>query len=136
MIRIVHIPRLINTMHAILRYITFRLRTECVNTCHIIHVFRIMMNQIGMYSVITHTIHSLRPSPTKTDTTIRHFTDFIMLDIDVSYISRSNGKASPIFIAYFREIAIIDLLLCAYFPTISRIVWQMRLMGSRRKTAD
>ena len=136
MIRIVYIPRLINTMHAILRYITFRLRTECVNTCHIIHVFRIMMNQIGMYSVITHTIHSLRPSPTKADATIRHFTDFIMLDIDVPYISRSNGKTSPIFIAYFREIAIIDLLLCAYFPTISRIVWQMRFMGSRRKTAD
>ena len=79
------------------------------------------MNQIGMYSVITHTIHSLRPSPTKADATIRHFTDFIMLDIDVPYISRSNGKTSPIFIAYFREIAVIDLLLCAYFPTISRI---------------
>ena len=101
-----------------------------------LHVFRIMMNQIGMYSVITHTIHSLRPSPTKADATIRHFTDFIMLDIDVPYISRSNGKTSPIFIAYFREIAVIDLLLCAYFPTISRIVWQMRFMGSRRKTAD
>ena len=39
-------------------------------------------------------------------------------------------------IKLLKTIAVIDLLLCAYFPTISRVVWQMRFMGSRRKTAD
>ena len=86
-----------------------------------------------MNSVITHTIHSLCPSPTKTDATIRNFTDFIMLDINITHIPRSNGETSPVLNPNFREIAIIDLLVCAYFPAVSRIIRQMRFVSNRRK---
>ena len=122
MVRIVHITGCIDAMNTILSYITFGLGTKCIYSCHIIHMFGIMMDQIRMNSVISHTIHRLRPSPPEADTAIRHFTDLIMFHIDIADLSRSDGKASPIFIANFSKIAIIDLLMCTYFPTVGRII--------------
>ena len=57
-----------------------------------------------------------------------------MLDINITHIPRSNGETSPVLNPNFREIAIIDLLVCTYFPAVSRIIRQMRFVSSRRKT--
>ena len=136
MIRVVYITWFINTMNTILRHIAFRLGTKRINPGYIIHMLCIMMNQISMYMVIAHTIYCLRPSPTKADTTIRNFTNLVMLYMYIPHVSCRNSETSPVFITNFCKIAIIDLLICAYFPTVSRFIRQMCFMGSRRKTAD
>ena len=136
MIGIVYITWLINAMYAILSYITFRLRAQCINSGYVVHMLCIVMNQIRVHSVVTHTVHCLRPAPAKADAAIRNFADFIVFYINISHIPRKDCKTSPIFITHFGKVAITDLLMRAYFPKVGRVVRQMCFMGSRRETAD
>ena len=96
----------------------------------------IVMDQIGMNLIILHTIHCLSPSPAKADTAIRHFAYFIVHDMDVAYISRSNGKTTPIFVTRLRKITVVNPLMCTHFTTVGRIVRKMCLVSSRGETPD
>ena len=44
------------------------------------------MNQIRVHSVVTHTVHCLRPAPAKADAAIRNFADFIVFYINIFHI--------------------------------------------------
>ena len=136
MIGIVYITWLINAMYAILSYITFRLRAQCINSGYVVHMLCIVMNQIRVHSVVTHTVHCLRPAPAKADAAIRHFAYFIVHDMDVAYISRGNGEAAPIFVTRLRKITVLDSLMCTHFAAVGRIVRKMCLVGSRGETPD
>ena len=122
MIGVMYITGFINTMYTILRNEAMRLRTKSINTCHIIHVLRIMMDEIGMYGVITHTPHSAVPTPSQTNGCIRNLTDRIMCNINITNKSGTDSMCSPVFISHISDIIIHYIQSAAHFTFICRII--------------
>ena len=123
MLRIVYIRRAVNIFHPIFCYKRFRLYRKSIYAGYIVHMFTIMMYIVGMYSVVAHTINGFSPSPSKADTCIGYFADFVVFDIDVCNKSGTDGYTSPIFVGYIGYQVIRYGLKRTQFSFVRRVVW-------------
>ena len=78
-----------------------------------------------MNLVILHTYEVAVPAPAQRDTCVRNVVDGVVLDVDTSNITCSDGNTAPVLVGDVVKFVIADSLSCADFAEVGGRVGQM-----------
>ena len=80
-----------------------RLISQGIDTSHIVHMSRIMMDEIMLHPIVVHTHQVSVPSPSKADSRVGNITNLIMADVCLRHISSDNGHTPPVVVGDISE---------------------------------
>ena len=103
MVGVVNVGWFVYITHDVVANDSAGLISQRIDTRHIVHVARIMMYQVVLYSVIMHAYMIPVPSPSKTDTRIGNIANLIVADVCFCHISCGNCHTAPVVVGDVME---------------------------------
>ena len=98
-----------------------------INACTVVHVLGIIIDQVRMNLIVSHTDSVAIPTPSQRDTCIRYIVDGIVLDMDAADVTCCDGYTTPVIVGDVVELRLLNRLPAAHLTCVFGLIGKVSL---------